>query len=247
MVIIMDKILVKDFYISGNECDIFECLHAHALQSNLLDCAFAHADEIGVSRKEINEITGGGVWVLIRLGVELYSPLRYPQEFVIETWPTGVKGPYFGRDYVIRCGDKIFGKASSDWLIVNPDTKRISRGKDLPKYNIDSKPGTETCVELGKRLMPPEQLNCLGQHLVKYSDIDMNRHVNNTRYLAIAGDALELDRRRQQMSAWQINYIEQCVSGELIEMHGGQYGDGAWYIEGNVSGKKRFEIKIALK
>jgi len=242
---IMTNILTREFYVSGNECDYDGRIHVHTLQSKLMDCAYIHAEDLDVSRQEVQALTGGGVWVLVRLGVSLNAPLHYPQTFTIDTWPTGVKGPYFGRDYVIRRGDETVGQASSAWLIVNPDTTRIIRGRDLPQADIHGNPGAAVCYDLEK-IAPPDELKVIGRHIVQYADLDINNHVNNTRYLAIAANALALHTRRQCMTAWQINYTEQCLSGEEIVLSSGVYDDRSLYVVGEVDGKRRFDMRVWL-
>jgi len=236
----------QNFYVSGNHVDFAQCIHAHTLQSNLLDCAFAHADKLGVGRNSVQSATGGGVWVLIRLRVELQRPLLYAQEFTIDTWPTGTKGPYFGRDFVIRCGDKTVGKASSSWLITNPETKRIVRPNMIAIVGGVAPNTPQISHMVLDKIKPPEKLTPIGRHEVRYSDLDMNNHVNNTRYLAIAADALKLHERKQYITAWQINYIEQCVASEVIDLCCGEYVDGTLYVAGRVDGRRRFDMRVWL-
>ncbi len=235
---------VHTFTASGNQSDYTGTLRPSALQSTLLDCAFAHAEQLGLTREFTYQRTGG-IWVIIKLAVALDKPILYSTEYTVTTWPRGPQGPYFTRDFVITQDGAPIGRASSQWLITNPRDQKIIRPRDIPEACVALL--TDQAVQLPlTKLTAPDKLSAIGSHTVTYSDIDMNHHVNNTRYLDFACDALALHDNKQRVAGYQINYTAQVLAGETVELLAAPL-DGGWqYIAGQVDGKTRFELKLAL-
>lgn len=234
----------RSFTAGGMECDYAGQLYPAALQSKLLDCAIAHAELMGCSRQATYGAIGG-YWMLIRLGVIVDTPPVYGQQYTVTTWPRGVSGPYFMRDYTVDCGGVTIAKASSAWLITNIEARKIIRARDYPYGVVSMLPDLPEQVPLTK-LSPAGELVYLGCHTVVYSDIDINNHVNNTRYVAMICDALALHTQNRRLRTYQINYNKQCLHGECIELHSCTADDGALYVLGSVEGEARVEMRCLL-
>ncbi len=77
---------------------------------------------------------------------------------------------------------------------------------------------------------------------MKYSDIDINGHVNSIRYIQWISDCFSLDcYRKCQGKRFEINYVNEMLYDDFVEIVGNEI----------VSGDFRFEIrkdnKIACK
>ena len=62
---------------------------------------------------------------------------------------------------------------------------------------------------------------------MRYSDTDVNGHVNNTRYADFACDAVELERLPENrfLAEMQIGYLAECRPGEVLDIQVGGQGD----------------------
>ena len=81
---------------------------------------------------------------------------------------------------------------------------------------------------------------------MRYSDSDINGHVNNTRYADFACDAIDMEQLEQKrfLSELQIGYLAECRPGELLVLESGQQGENL-YIRGvDEEGKARFESEL---
>ena len=81
---------------------------------------------------------------------------------------------------------------------------------------------------------------------MRYSDTDINGHVNNTRYADFACDTVRFDRMEKGtfLSEIQIGYLAECRPGEILTMQMGEM-DGHTYVCGtDGEGKARFEAAL---
>ena len=80
----------------------------------------------------------------------------------------------------------------------------------------------------------------------RYSDTDLNGHVNNTRYADFACDALEMERLGPDrfLSSMQIGYLAECRPGEELLLWTKEQ-DGTHFVQGmDEGGKSRFEAAL---
>ncbi|OYX17723.1 MAG: hypothetical protein B7Z16_09780, partial [Algoriphagus sp. 32-45-6] len=89
----------------------------------------------------------------------------------------------------------------------------------------------------------PQKINVQGdlvatEHVhVRFSDLDLYHHVNNTSYIRwVENFAAD---RGVFPSNLSINYLSECVAGEVVGLQFFQSGSGNW-ISGQVNGKKVF-------
>ena len=81
---------------------------------------------------------------------------------------------------------------------------------------------------------------------MRYSDTDINGHVNNTRYADFACDALEMEKLEAGtfLSQLQIGYLAECRPGEELRLMAGQEGETRFVRGMDEHGKSRFEAAL---
>ena len=78
---------------------------------------------------------------------------------------------------------------------------------------------------------------------MRYSDTDINGHVNNTRYADFVCDALRLEGlpRSRFLSELQIGYTAESRAGDVLTLEVGEQG-GQHFVKGvDEAGKTHFE------
>ena len=83
---------------------------------------------------------------------------------------------------------------------------------------------------------------------MRYSDTDINGHVNNIRYADFACDTLDMDRLEQDrfLSQMQIGYLAECRPGDLLTLETGEQEDGVYVRGTDQEGKPRFEAALGF-
>ena len=82
---------------------MFARIRAGAMVNLLIQSAINSAESLGFGFAELREQKL--FWVLSRLTVEIYHPLKWNEEAEVETWPKSVEGLLYTRDYIVRDKD----------------------------------------------------------------------------------------------------------------------------------------------
>ncbi len=157
----------------------------------------------------------GMVFVLVKMQTRFYEPLFTDDEFEIETCHRKVKGASFIRDYLVTQNGKTIAQASSYWVLIDFNTRKICRptvlGDEL------GEPRELIPFEIDTKLTFPENISADEYaYRVVYSDIDENKHMNNTRYPDICMDAIGNELKNVYASEVRIDYINEAKLGEAL-------------------------------
>ena len=125
---------------------------------------------------------------------------------------------------------------------------RCEKLTEIPEFQVTT--GGDLCksIQLHKVKLPNEMAP-VEERRLRYSDADVNVHVNNVRYADFACDAIGLEREGEgrYVSSLQISYVKECKVGETITLMAAQQDD-TWYVCGKDStGTERFDAAISLK
>ena len=144
------------------------------------------ATELGASDFVLHERGLG--WILVRNAIHFDAYPTISEPVKLETWHSGVRGPYFTRDYRMVSKDgKSMVRATSSWVLMDIATRSIAK----PDCIADVFPMEAQCSERAlqpdapKVIFPKDAVKeDAGVHIVKYTDIDYNLHANNAKYPA---------------------------------------------------------------
>jgi len=146
------------------------------------EMATLHSTKIGAGPEILFE--KGVIWFLHRLEIEFF---RYPvlgEDITITTWSRGFKGFKGFREYHIHSSQGDIARGSSVWLFFDINRKRIAK---VPVqisrlYEIETEKWFDKDIndwETCGRIHPEQQIDIS----LRFSDFDVNGHVNNTIYL----------------------------------------------------------------
>lgn len=181
----------------------------------LQESAWNHAESIGMGFQTL--LDDNKLWVLSRLYFELDEYPHWGDTIKVQTWPKGTDGLFALRDFfVLDQSDKIIGKATSAWLVLDTEQRRPQR---LDHFYEDRKFLTQRHA-VNKSL---KKISFSGNnepapfHQVRYSDLDVNRHVNNVKYIEWLCDLCS-DRlfAGSEIHDLEINFLSECKAGDKI-------------------------------
>ncbi len=160
-----------------------------ALCAHLQDAAGTHAEQLGVAQTDL--LQHNQSWVLARLQVELDRLPTWRDTLTIETWPSGLSGPFAQREFLFRVDAEAVGRATSTWIVFDQTRRRPARPpRALYELTLPDRPPALSAdipeVEV------PAQADYTRRFRVRFHDLDLNRHVNNARYVAWALETLPI-------------------------------------------------------
>lgn len=214
------------------------------------EAANIHADYIGVGYDTMH-ITRKA-WVLSKIHVIFHRLPKWRDNINIQSWHKGVGGFQFFRDFVVydKEGQEKLISATTSWLVIDIDTRRLSKYKELAED--EEKCIRENVIEqpAPKVIMPKEvQPLHVMSHLVNYSDLDMNGHVNNVKYTEWSMNVIELDVvNKRPLKELVVNFNSEIKEGDTVELYRhcttGDDGSLCYYIEGKVCDKSSFVARL---
>ena len=85
-------------------------------------------------------------------------------------------------------------------------------------------------------------------HVVAYSDVDMNAHANNAMYMQWAMDAVDYDiASARPVKEFTINFNKETKPGDSVSIYKTRIPEGdslKVYVEGKVDGQSAFCVEI---
>ncbi len=144
----------------------------------------------------------------------------------ISTWPARASGTSYERLFLFEDEDgRQLGGASSLWIVLSTETRRIVR----PSLAGIVFPDTSAYVS---PVPPPGRITAdapaqrVTTRPVRYSDVDINMHVNNARYVEWVCDALgDKFFKDQPPKGFDISYVGEARVGEDIRLELSRDGD----------------------
>ena len=187
------------------------------LGNHLLNCAGVHASDRGFGIAEVNE--NHYTWVLSRLAIELTDLPRQYESFEIKTWVENVYRLFTDRNYAILNKDgQPIGYARSIWAMISMETRKPADLLTLHGGNItDYVCTTEACpIEKAGRVKVTHPMLPI-TYQTKYSDIDINGHVNSIKYIEHTLDLFPKDTfEKKRIKRYEIAYVAESYYKDTL-------------------------------
>ncbi len=235
--------LTRHIVIPCYDTDVAYRLKPASFMDFCQEIAQLHAESLGFGYDDLQKTRTA--WVLSRLHVKF---LKYPlwrDEVDFSTWHKGPERLFFLRDFRMTDRDgEPAALATSSWLVLNLDTRRIVRSVDV--CGLDTANGEHAIETPCDKVQMPKDMPAVlaGEHVVSYSDVDMNGHTNNARYAVWAMDALGYDFvSANPVREMKINFNHETRPGETVALYVASGGD-VRYVEGKVGEQSAFCVEF---
>lgn len=162
----------------------------------------------------------GHGWVFTRQKLMMTVWPAWNETVTIRTWlrPPGAE-PFYYRDYEIYLRDQKIGECTSTFSVMSMETRKIV-AMDFSKYDtVWRRDGL--LAHLPEKIQIDGPLEELAQFQVRNSDIDLNNHVNNTKYAQWLLDALPIADLREGLTLheYAVNFLAETKTGDIVTIH----------------------------
>jgi acyl-ACP thioesterase len=223
--------LYSDFRITSADTDMYARVRAGAVVNLLIQSAINSAESLGFGFAGLREQKL--YWVLSRMTVEIYHPLKWNQDTEVETWPKSIDGLLYTRDYIIRDkSQNIIARATSGWLAIDVETKRPKVIDGIHAEMFIYLKEKHAINAVPEKLPPSHEGNSF---TIKsgYFDIDLNRHVTSTRYIDWMMDTFDVDFHHSHYpKRIAINFMKETMPGDSINIIRSNTNDSQYCFEG---------------
>ncbi|MBC8570654.1 acyl-[acyl-carrier-protein] thioesterase [Zongyangia hominis] len=197
-------------------CDQTDRMKPSYLLRWMEEFASAHVAAMGLGRRELME--ADMVFLLSRMTVRVTRMPQAGEDVEVTTWERGASGPLYNREFSVRPagGEEPLAEATTQWMLVNPTTRRILRPKQVG-FETPKQPFAAAVEDLG-RLKLPVQMAAVGERVVRYADIDRNGHLNNAVYADILCDYSGVDLTKERVSGFYLSFVHEALPGQTLQI-----------------------------
>ena len=222
----------ESIHVKSYEVDVAGQLRLASLFNYFQETAGNHATHLGAGYEKLKTL--GYYWVLSRAKVRIQRLPQWRETVTLATWPKGQDGLLFLRDF--RMTDErgeVLLTGSTGWLLIDAEHNKPQLAEVL-KITIPRNEYGNAIEGPLQKLRPPEELVPIYERKVLASDLDVNNHVNNARYLEWIADGFDEQHAASgAVTAFQVNYVGEAVLGNMIAMRRADVpSNNSTYIEG---------------
>jgi acyl-ACP thioesterase len=144
---------------------------------------------------------------------------KFKDEVKVQTWSKKQYKLYSVRDFLmLDMDDKVLCKATTAWLLL--DAKSL-RPKIMPQFFPDVIFSEEKSAidDLPEKFRGIPQTESVYSRKLKYSDIDLNKHTNNAKYVELLLDSYDHDfHNSHQMKSLTIAFVSETKFSDTVEI-----------------------------
>lgn len=205
-----------NFKTSFHDIDASRVVSPSALFRYLQETANEHFFAVGPSFDCLRDELGLG-FVLSRLSLDMYEPIKYCENVTVTTWTSLSKGYAFNRCFEIARDGKPVGRAYSIWALLDLKAAKPVRIEDHD-FGFESETPIETAAPIRFRIPNADALEKVGEKTVLYSDIDCNMHMNNTNYPNMLCDYIP-DIEKRRIKAVSLSWAHEAHFGTALDIY----------------------------
>ena len=228
----------KGYRLLSSDVDAGQRLRLSRLFTFLQEASIAHTTELGMGREKT--LDRGLLWIVTLQQVQVARLPVYDEDVKLLSWPGETMHLYFPRYYRMedRAGRTLL-TGSALWALMD----RASRKMVFPEDH-----GVRIHGETGEKPLPlpaapkPAKDGEKEAFTVPYSYVDLNGHMNNTRYLDLSEDRMPADLRARPIREVRAEYSGEAKLGETVDLTYGRQGD-AFLLSGDRE-RKLFRLNL---
>ena len=212
----MELVLKQQTVLTAAECDMMGAWRPDAILTCMQETAGAHSASFGLARAYMDGL--GICWVLSRQKVVLLRTPRVYEEITVETYPLPQRLLFFPRVHVFKDKDgEEIGYACALWALMDMKERKLTASEEVSS-RLPRVAGLKNPAGLPGTVRMPEGAQ-IEESLItpRFTELDLNRHVNNTKYLSWCQDALGIDcMKEKEIASFQINYDAEVLPGVKV-------------------------------
>lgn len=205
-------IYTKEYKILSCDVDPMRRLRLSRLFTMLQEAAIAHTEALGAGRAKT--LDKGYLWVVTLQQAKIARLPVYDERIRLLSAPGETMHSIFPRYYRIEDaeGNELVS-ASALWTLMNMDTRAMVFPHEAGVSVPGAKPGWKTFFPAPPKLPAGENET---EFTVPYSYVDLNGHMNNTKYFDLAEDLMPEELRAGEVRDISVEYTGEARLGDRM-------------------------------
>lgn len=236
------SVYTESVLLRSKDVDLYRRLRTSELFRMLQEAAIRHTEQLGMGRNKT--LDRGILWVLLMQRAEITRMPEYDETVVLKSWPGRTMHLLFPRYASLETasGEPLL-KASALWSLVDAETRRVV---------FPEKVGVEIeGIVTGEEIAMPASVrraDCTDAQdfTVPYSFVDLNGHMNNTRYFDLAEDCIGAAAAGARLKSIAAEYQNEARLGETLHLRWGEASPGEYFLAGE-TGRDVFRMRLCYQ
>lgn len=226
----------ESFKVHSYEVDATNRATLSAICQYFQEVASNHAENLGFGRSLVEKQR---TWMLSRLLVRMQRMPLVGENLVLKTWPSGTDRLLFLRDFeMFSETGELLAKGVSSWAFMNLATRRLIppsakefayEFSETEERALPENPGKVSPFDLGKK----DRF-----FKVRYNDLDMNKHVNNIKYIEWILEGLQPEFRQTHLPfELSMNFLAEAFYDHEVSIYSSRDGQSILHCVQNGEGQ----------
>ncbi|CAL9128965.1 unnamed protein product [Musa acuminata var. zebrina] len=190
----------------------------HVMSSGLASDGFGATHEMSLRKL---------IWVVTRINIQVDKYSRWGDVVEIDTWVAASGKNGMRRDWIIRdySTQQIITRATSNWVMMNRETRRLSKTpqqvrEEVKPFYLDRRVFLYGSCDNEKinKLTKDTAENIRSGLEPRWSDMDVNQHVNNVKYIGWILESVPMNVLEDyHLTSMTLEYRRECRQSNLLE------------------------------
>lgn len=236
----MKKFYEEKILVTSNDVDRYFEVKLSTIFKYLQQVSTNHAELIGLGKKDTSD--KGMFWVIARMNVIIHKMPHMLDALKVTTHPGDLMMFIFPRYYQIYSeSGELLISAVAYWTLLDSNTHKVIMKPFGDGYTFK---GEKLDIDLpSPRKITYDELFVCEERKVRYSDTDLNGHLNNTKYIDYIIDTHNTsfydNKRVKEIS---INFEHEIKDGDIVTLYSNNLEKEV--IVGEVNGVHNFVAEI---
>lgn len=218
----------EEILLRSKDVNLHRDLRLSRLFELLQEASIRHTEQLGMGREKT--LDRGLLWVVTMQHCEIARMPVYDERVTLTSWPGTTMHVFFPRFYRLAdAEDNTLVSASAMWMLVDEKSRKMVFPDEWDVVIEGESTGREIRLPSGLARLPCTEE---ASFTVPYSYVDLNGHMNNTRYFDLAEDHIPAAAEGKKLRSVSTEYTAEARFGDELKLRWGRDG-GRYYLEGN--------------
>ena len=215
----------ENFKIKWHDTDAQRHVRPSEILVYMQETANLHLENMGPSLDALRD-DKHLAFILSKIKLVFHAPLHAYDEIRVRTWTCDSRGFTFNRCFDIHRGDELIAEAISFWALVDISEKKLVRCEG---FDLGIEPDAPLDIQVPRRIKQPTgELKTLGTREIRYSDIDYNMHMNNTKYPNMLCDFMPIEKVAD-IREMTLEFLHEYTLADTLTVQGAVEGDRYYF------------------
>lgn len=206
----------ENYNVKFHDTDVNEVVSVSHILKFMQETSMRHMKSRKPSYEELFD--DKKAFILSNIRLEIYNPIYAYEDIICKTWACPSRGYSFMRSYSIERNGEAMAEAHTTWALVDTENKKLYKVNDvdLSNYDMDEPVALENPLRI--RIPNDIPMSLAGEYTVRFTDTDLNGHMNNTNYPDMIVNCLT-NPENIRIKSIGISFINDIKRGESVKLY----------------------------